>query len=296
LHKAKRCGLEKGGHMKSKESGILSQSDIYFYTPSAQAHKIFLYPLCTGHFYYSPDYRLERNSYDSFLLMFILKGGCTIGTNKVTTSVNENQIAFLDCYQPHSYFTKTGWEALFIHFDGILAREYYDLIHTSFGNVITLKNNYLFLKTLKLIFENFHHNNNLKEPLLSQYIITLLTQLLLSQGEYKTENRNSNIVEEIVSYIHNHLNSPLSLDFLANKANLSSYYFLRLFKDNTGFTPHEYILLSRINLAKFTLKTTAMSVKEIAIHCGFSSESNFCTAFKKSVRMTPSVYRNTSIN
>ncbi|BCJ94328.1 AraC family transcriptional regulator [Anaerocolumna cellulosilytica] len=282
--------------MKSKENGILNQSDIYFYTPSTQAQKIFLYPLCTGHYYYSPDYRLERNSYDSFLLMFILKGSCTIGTNEMTAAVTENQIAFLDCYQPHSYFTKTGWEALWIHFDGVLAREYYDLIHSSLGNVITLKSNYLFLKILTLLFENFHQNSNLKEPLLSQYIITLLTQLLLSQGEYETEIRNSNIVDEIVSFIHKNLSSPLSLDFLAKKASLSPYYFLRLFKDNTGFTPHEYILLSRINLAKFTLKTTDMSVKEIGLHCGFSSESSFCTAFKKSVQMTPSVYRNTSVN
>lgn len=282
--------------MKSKENGILHPSDIYFYIPSTQAHKIFLYPLCTGHFYYSPTYRLERNSYNSFLLMFIQKGSCTVKTNEITETVIENQVAFLDCYEPHSYFTKTGWEALWIHFDGILAREYYDLIHSSYGNIITLKNNYLFLKTLKKIFENFHHNSNLKEPLLSQYIITLLTQLLLSQGEYEAENRNSNMIDEIVSYINNHLSSPLRLDFLANKASISPYYFLRLFKNNTGFTPHEYILLSRVNLAKFTLKTTDMSIKEIALHCGFSSESSFCTAFKKSVQMTPSLYRSTSTN
>ena len=45
--------------------------------------------------------------------------------------------------------------------------------------------------------------------------------------------------------------------------------------------------------AKFLLKTSQMSVKEIAIRSGFSDESGFCTAFKKQEGMTPNEYRNT---
>ena len=58
-------------------------------------------------------------------------------------------------------------------------------------------------------------------------------------------------------------------------------------------TPHKYLITTRMSNAKFLLKTSQMSVKEIAIRSGFSDESGFCTAFKKQEGMTPNEYRNT---
>ncbi|MDR1136711.1 MAG: helix-turn-helix domain-containing protein [Synergistaceae bacterium] len=51
-----------------------------------------------------------------------------------------------------------------------------------------------------------------------------------------------------------------------------SYYFARLFKKETGYTPHKYVLTARINAAKFYLKRAALSVREISLSRGFSSE------------------------
>ncbi len=91
--------------------------------------------------------------------------------------------------------------------------------------------------------------------------------------------------------MNEHLTEPLTLDDLAARASLSPYYFTRLFKKETGFTPHEYLIAMRINSAKFLLKTTSASIKEICFLTGFASESSFCTTFKKWVNATPSSYR-----
>ena len=56
-------------------------------------------------------------------------------------------------------------------------------------------------------------------------------------------------------------------------------------------TPHKYLITTRMANAKFLLKTSQMSVKEIAFRSGFTDESGFCTAFKKQERMTPKEYR-----
>ena len=79
---------------------------------------------------------------------------------------------------------------------------------------------------------------------------------------------------------------------MAEKANLSPYYFTRVFKAVTGYTPHEFLLISRMNAAKFLLHDTSASVKETCFSVGFTNESNFCTSFKKIVGVTPSEYRN----
>ena len=60
--------------MKSFERKVSPVSDYFIYTPSKTAKKLFLYPTQCGVFTYDPGYRLKRNSFDSFLLMYIQKG------------------------------------------------------------------------------------------------------------------------------------------------------------------------------------------------------------------------------
>ena len=78
---------------------------------------------------------------------------------------------------------------------------------------------------------------------------------------------------------------------IAKNANLSPFYFTRVFTAETGFTPHQYLIATRLNSAKFLLKTPGISIKEIAFASGFNSESSFCSTFRKWENMTPSEYR-----
>ncbi|HEX3023368.1 MAG TPA: AraC family transcriptional regulator [Lachnospiraceae bacterium] len=277
--------------MRSHEQGVLNGSNYYIYTPSLQAEKTFFYPLFVGHFYYSSDYHLERNSYDSFLFMYIKKGQCFVCQDSKTYTLNENQVIMIDCYKPHSYYTTTGWEAQWLHFDGPLAREYYSLISTTIGCAITLMDNYRFEETLQKIYSMFKENTSIKEVLLNKYITDLLTQVLLAKDSDINHSKNTDSIEETTTYINEHLREELTLDFLAAKASLSPYYFIKLFKKQIGLTPHDYLIAARINHAKFLLKTTDLSIKEICYRCGFSSESSFCSTFKKREQITPSSYR-----
>lgn len=277
--------------MISLEPGVLEQSNYYMYTASSQAKNIFFYPLCTGHFYYSADYLLHRKTYDSFLLMFIKKGECIITIDDKTFTAAENQIVFLDCYQPHIYYTNTGWEAEWLHFDGPVAREYFKLITNHSNIIFSLTDNFIFTKYLSKIYRMFKDNISIKEALVSQYITTLLTELLISKDSSSRHFASSDIIEDTTAYINEHICENLTLGQLAAKASLSPYYFTRLFKKETGFTPHEYIIAARINLAKFLLKNTNTSIKEICFSSGFASESSFCSTFKKWEHVTPGSYR-----
>jgi AraC-like DNA-binding protein len=280
-----------GVAMVSHEYGVLSGSDYYVYTPSIQAAKTFFYPLFVGHFCYSSDYFLQRNSFDSFLIMYIKKGKCFVSQNSKTFTAGENQIVIIDCYKPHSYGTNTGWEALWLHFDGPLAREYYNLINNSIGCVVSLIDTHKLEAALNKIYSMFSKNTSIKEVLLNKYITDLLTQLLISNDYDIKQTNNTDIIEETTTYINEHLREELSLDFLAARASLSQFYFLKLFKKQIGLTPHDYIIAARINYAKFLLKTTNLPVKDICYSSGFSSESSFCSTFKKREKLTPSALR-----
>jgi len=275
--------------MRYIDKKIAPKSDYYVYTPSVTANKIFFYPLITGYIYYEPDYHLSREKYDSYLIMIVTKGSCSITYQSSTFIANKDDIVILNCYQPHSYGSQGEWEALWLHFDGILAHEYYQYIENNFGVVIKLKNLQVVTHHLDQIYKIFRDGRPVSEPQMSKYIITILTELLLSNS---TSSATAvTVVEDSISYINEHLAESLTLDSLSKRASLSPYYFSRVFTRETGMSPHQYIILSRVNSAKYLLKTTSLSIKEIAFSCGFTSESNFCYTFKKWEKVTPSDYR-----
>lgn len=277
--------------MKSQENYILPASEVFFYTPSVTAMDTFFYPVCTGHFYYEAGYRQQRNSYDSFLLMYIASGEVTVEFDNRREQVVSEHFVLLDCYKPHGYHTQTGWESLWIHFDGPMARAYYDLIQSHLGNIFSMHDSYSVLKKLQQIYDTFANNAPIKEPLISKQLTDILTAMLLYSPMHLKANHHSNTIEEIVTYITEHFTEDLSVEDLADRAMLSHYHFIRIFKKETGFTPHEYIINLRLNTAKYLLKTTELSIKDICFHTGFSCESVFCAAFKKNVHATPTEYR-----
>lgn len=278
--------------MHTNEPGVLRDSDYYIHTAAEQVRQTFFYPVCVGYFRYAPGYHLHRNTYDSFLVMQVKKGEFYVYTKdggKYTA--REGQIVVLDCYVPHAYGTTGGGDLLWLHLDGPVARQHYELIAAQGGPVLMLKDTYKFEKYMNRIYQIFRSNTTTRDALLSQYITTIMTELLVGQSLSSDHSQQSDVIEETVAYINEHLTENLTLEMLAGRASLSPYYFTRLFKKETGFTPHEYLIAMRINMAKFLLKNTPTSIKEICFCTGFSNESSFCTTFKKWVGATPSAYR-----
>lgn len=277
--------------MRSTEALVAPGSDYYIYTPSAQAQGLFLYPLIVGHFQYLPGYCLRRASLDSFLIMHVIRGECEVEWGGRRSRAREGQVVVLDCYAPHAYWTEEGWETEWLHFDGPCARGYFDAVTGGDSPVITLKNSYRFEKNLRRIYTQFRDAAPVREAMLNNYIVNLLTELLVSREAVNPGAQSAGIIEDSIAYINDHLTQELSLEELAAQAALSPFYFSRLFKRETGFSPHQYILATRISNAKFLLQSTGDSVKTICFTVGFSSESSFCTAFKKETGVTPSEYR-----
>lgn len=277
--------------MLSTEQGVIHGSDYYIYTPSSQATAMFLYPISTGYFRYLPGYCLRRSSYDSFLIMYMRKGSCEIESGGRTYHAKADQIVLLDCYKPHCYYTTTGWDAEWLHFDGSNARNYFEAILDNGIPVIGLHDTYRFEKYLHKIYSSFKEHLSIKEALLNNYIVNILTELLIGRDLEHSVNVSASIIEDTVAYINEHLTDPLTLEELASQASLSTFYFSRLFKKETGFTPHGYVITARVNIAKFLLKSSNSTIKEICFGTGFTSEISFCTTFKKVTGSTPSEYR-----
>ena len=95
----------------------------------------------------------------------------------------------------------------------------------------------------------------------------------------------------VLDLIESDLSKDLSLKILADTVGLSEYHFLRMFKQSTGYTPHQYVISQRIERAGELLKKTDMSITEIAYLLGFSSSAHFTHHFRRKTGITPSELR-----
>lgn len=273
--------------MKINEKGVLSQSEIFFHNPSQLSKKIFNYVICCGNYSCNNHYKVMRNTYNSYLLIYVLKGNGYYKKNGKIYNLKTNSFTIIDCNIPHEYGTISGWKIYWVHFDGTQAKDWYHYINIKTQGYIEVLNSLKIITNMKNIIDCLKYNEGSNEALINNYLVNLLSEFLLE----KETNKEKKPFQSIVGYINNNLDKKISIEELAKIACLSEYHFIRKFYKEVGYTPYEFIINSRINASKFYLSTTTKSIKEILYLCGFKDSSAFSTAFKKIVKMSPSQFR-----
>ena len=97
-------------------------------------------------------------------------------------------------------------------------------------------------------------------------------------------------VRHVIDYIHEHLEQDVTLSVLAEVVQTSPYHLLRLFKQATGCTPHQYLLSSRLKRAQELLQGTKYSISEISLLTGFADQSHLTRHFKRVFGITPAAF------
>lgn len=123
---------------------------------------------------------------------------------------------------------------------------------------------------------------------------TLLAQLMVQLNRIMQRDTSSKAapteqsgkISAALSYINENLTGSLSVDELAAMCYLSRYHFMRLFKQQTGCTVHNYIRQKRLVLAARLIRE-GMSASSAAAECGFTDYSAFHRAFSQTFGISP---------
>lgn len=109
----------------------------------------------------------------------------------------------------------------------------------------------------------------------------------------QTNLLHSKISNDIMNYINNHIQTDINIDQLAYDFNISKYHLHRIFKEQMGSNIYETIKSIRLQKASNLLITNRFStISEIAMMCGYSSQTSFIRAFKARFDQTPKHWRN----
>ena len=124
----------------------------------------------------------------------------------------------------------------------------------------------------------------------SQYLFDVSSAIFeLLQGN--ETNLSRRLLNRVVEYIDSHLGEDLTLTQLAQIGGFNASYLSRLFKQQMGLGPSEYILRKRIDLAKKLLADTNERIQDIASKTGYLSAHSFTRAFRSEVGISPTEWR-----
>ena len=137
--------------------------------------------------------------------------------------------------------------------------------------------------------------NELLRTSLLYEIISLLVdsynQHMNAQGQKKTYDYSPDVyVNTAIEYIREHY-SHAKVSEIASFIGISRYYLTHIFKENLHVSPQEYLLNYRMEQVNRLLRTTNLSIQQVAEQVGYENPLTFSRTFKNKYGESPRIYR-----
>ncbi len=142
---------------------------------------------------------------------------------------------------------------------------------------------------IALLSVAFEKNYYKIKSLLYSLVDKLSKEVFHGENSKKSQSVKNAIIKAS-KFIEENFSEDITLKDIANHVYLHPNYFLKIFKKYYGVSPNEYLNEIRIERAKYMLMATEKSVSEIALTCGFGSQTYFSSVFKKQTGSTPSQF------
>lgn len=264
-------------------------------TPSPAALSLPFFIVEAGHFFARKEYELKRESHNSFLLLYTIKGEGTVFSGDTNLKLLPGNCAIIDCHIPHEYNSASkGWDFLWIHFNGSGVAPLFEILYPTVPQEIKLIDATAFEALLSKVISLTQNNDIISCTEASAHIHTafhILLQSMLATEHDQKKDVYSEYIAKAVNFIQENFNQPITIDDMICDIPISKYHFIRLFRRIMSVTPYNYLTNYRINRSKILLHSTRQSIAEIAEACGFLDTSNFIAQFKKHTGVRPTHYR-----
>lgn len=222
-----------------------------------------------------------RHMQYSFEFFYVKKGEVLCTVEDETYPLQEGDGVLVLPNQPHSYHTPVCSDAVMLIFDPIYVNEFFQ-----------------YTRNKEFVCPVYRPDGRLLEQLPHQKDVFGWKSLLYSlcaqanqQGTLRQATRkNSDLIEKVVAYIHDHLQDKLSMEQLAEELGYSYHYLSNCMKDHFGMNFCTLVNHYRIDRAATLLRTTDLPMTRVADQSGFSTIRSFNRAFLSIHGITPTQF------
>lgn len=239
-----------------------------------------------------PGYSYKHFVVKRCILHFVIKGKGKLVLDGNEYFINAHQ-AFLIPANAHAFYQADSddpWEYVWLHIGGPK--------HVSILKEAGLDyNNPVFVPTgcineiEDIVFDIL---KNYEREYYCIGSIYKLFDYLIANSQNKAEKSINNsllYVKNVISYIQLKYNEPIRIEKIAFSCGLNRSYLTRLFKEATGYSLQEYLIVYRMKMASKLLLDTNLNIQTIATKVGYTDAFTFTKAFKRHTGKSPSEYR-----
>ena len=211
-------------------------------------------------------------------LVYCVKGDGWTQINNKKAEFSEGDFYLTRSGTPHMECDAKGTRIIYFYFESHPDMVTEGLFHDRDGSILSA--------VRKLQYE-FEEEGIFKEDMVKSLITQVLIETMRMTGNYSGKDE----IRSVLEYIDENLEYDIDFRTLAEERHYSFDRFRHIFKDHTGYSPHQYVIRARIEKALFLLKLNPdISLTRLSYSCGFSSSSHFSKAFRSVVGQTPSEY------
>ena len=231
---------------------------------------------------------------DEYQLVYCAKGaGVFRSETGGEMQVKAGDMMMLFPQERHTYHPneKTGWKEYWIGFRGpniemSVTNGFFSTGHPLFHLPITMNKDIVWLFNQGIKAAQYMEKGY--QQLLSGYVNMLLGYISSYDNTSSPEEKETTEdIHQALLFIHNNYEKDIRSEDVARAINWGYSRFRKIFLQQTGMTPYQYIQETRIQQGKFLILNTTKPLKEIAYDVGFNNPDYFSTAFRRITGMTP---------
>ncbi len=254
-----------------------------------------------GLLHYDSNKKLQDSFLSHYRICVVISGEFRIATSNCSYSLNPGDLFFL---APNVLYSAFSYQPVncFLYLDFTVDEEadfvellrLRDVIHLS--KLIDQRQQSNLIHLDQTVKNHYPGTYLMVECMLIRILIVMLNRL---QEEptflvHHAQNAKEKLLAACTDYIENHLTEPITVRQIAAHFNYSENYIYKIFQETLHLSCRDYILEYRLNQALQDLKSSALSISEIAARNGFSSVYHFSGSFKKKFGVSPTYFRGRS--
>ncbi len=239
--------------------------------------------------YCDGSYMIQRKNAGVYVFEYILSGTGTVRVGGKEYTASEGDCYILRKGTDHKYWCgdRNPWTKVFFNVGGELVERLLDVYGLT-GRVVLhgCKVKELFMEFYKLTRQNMP-----VEEITRACGLKLHEILQTAYADTRDVPELSPEAAALKRFLDERVEQKVTIEEMAASIYRSKDYAIKLFKQEFGQTPYTYFIRKKMDVAKSFLKSTTMSVKQIAFQLGYDDQHYFSNIFKKETGMSPRQYR-----